>query len=360
MENFCGYDIDGFLPSNQKILIVQKNNFLYSLKVYPIENYKEIDVLFRLHHPTLIHGINILSNCSIEGTGILLPLMDGEMINLNDKPFNMLLNKEKVEIIYKLIIGVKYLFDNNIKHGKINIFYHIKNETHPYIYYQTSDIKDDIQIQLGEFLSKFNINDENELLYKDLIDKLLNLTDINTIIKHEFFDQYQLNYVFFNKEENLDVTIGGEYPPDTKEIIKNMILYIKENYKYWYVEYLFLAIELYRRVIPTYFERSNHERYIISYACIYIASQFSNYYRKIDKMNDIEKEKILERASEIVVILNGVLNINKWFNIANNIKDLSDIFNNIIISNDLYKYQNFNFTPSKIKDHKKILVKNFF
>jgi hypothetical protein len=388
MNNFCEYNIHGILPvdstesekstesfksEKDPLYIVEHNSYLYSLKLYTVHNMKEIDILFRLKHPIIIHGIKILTNtCATANISddenvlpILLPLVDGSFKNVHK---NNIMSNQKIEIMYKLLSGLKYLYDNNIFNGKLRVLFHIDSlndgiDIKPFLFYKSTN-DDDMLSQLAKLFITLNNNSENNKLFDDLLFKMENYYPIDDIINHEIFRDTNMVII----SENIDVKLTGEYPPDTHDIVKNMILYIKENFSLWDVEFLFLAIELYRRVVPNYFDYSNYERKIISYACIYIASQFSNFYKDIKtfKVPEIKESDtlnvLMSRTKEIVVILNGVLNVNKWYHKARNLKDLIKIYNDIIINKDLYIYQNiqdFQNIQESGEKNKRILVKNF-
>lgn len=361
MENFCSYELEKNLSPGIYIVSApssggDKNGGenLYSLKVYHKgENLKEIDTLFRLKHPYLMHGLKILANCSIEGTGILMPLVDGTVENI----YNMnLMTQDKIPIMYKLLRALEYLYDENLMYdGHLEIFYHLTGtgtggetgtggDIVPYIFYHCGNSdsgynsdsgiygeREDMQIELAnifkllltdgkrfnsDFLSGVDKKYQQDL--KLLLDQMLNNHKIKDILNNPLFRNYR--EIIMPRE--IIISMLGETPPDTNDIINAMKSYIEQYHAVWSQKYISLAINLYHRVIPNYYEYSYFQHLIIGYTCIYIANHFlpitnSSMHHKemhhILKQLDPELEvrvtaqQIHETVLEIIVLLNGVL-----------------------------------------------------
>lgn len=309
----------------------------------------EIDVLFRIHHPYIMHADKFV--LTADGPGIMLPAIDSIS-------FTSILNKttkEKIPLLYKILRVYKFLDENLPKGGFAmrDIIFTENNDIVIFVSEMNTNITDIIRSIMGDLIL---VSDK----YQNDIENLFTMEDK---LKSKIFDPYRedIQFAIVGASTNdrgpdnvriADVEFTGEYPPDTREIIKSMIILIRDNFENWYVEHLFLAIELYRRVIPYYFDNSYHERNLVMFACVYMASQFAHITRGENALHiithnshyatgyPVTKNELIDRQNEILKIINGVININKYYNRANNRADLIDLYKNVIMNKDVSYYNN--------------------
>jgi hypothetical protein len=131
-----------------------------------------------------------------------------------------------------------------------------------------------------------------------------------------------------------------ELPDNFRESLKLMFNFAIDHLMDMNIRYLFLAIEIYYRVIGYYMDNSIEEQRLICFSCLYLAGQFDDLFiieylpTIIPKWNsEYDLDKVQERQEEIINYLKGVLNINLYYNRCICLKDLKQLYKFIMDKN---------------------------
>lgn len=138
-SSLCGHELGDKLGSGVygRIFNLIKDDTEYAIKIYR-NSVKEDganiegDILTRLNHPNILHSSEVLTKIdddNIKNVAYLLPCAGKNLKNsMGYYSFD-----EKIEILYKIAEGLRYLHSNNIIHLDIKLDNIVMNETEPLI-----------------------------------------------------------------------------------------------------------------------------------------------------------------------------------------------------------------------------------
>ena len=147
----------------------------------------EIDVLFRIHHPYIMHADKFV--ITADGPGIMLPAIDSiSFTSVLEKT-----TKEKIPILYKILSVHKFLREHQPNGGfdMADIIFTENNDILIYISEKDTNITHIIRYIIGDFTL---ISDK----YQNEIEKLFTMPDK---LKSSIFDPYR---------EEIQFTIAGD------------------------------------------------------------------------------------------------------------------------------------------------------
>lgn len=124
MDELCGYSFlkelgKGGFATTYSVLDVngKKKAFKYSdLNSNSIEFLAEVDVLFRLRHPNLIEGVNLVlpTDCNIDGYGIVMPLAANTVAGML-RSVNYTI-EQRIKHLFEVCCGLAFMHQNGIAH----------------------------------------------------------------------------------------------------------------------------------------------------------------------------------------------------------------------------------------------------
>lgn len=138
-DSLCGYDLGEKLGSGVygRIYNITKDDTEYAIKIYR-NNVKEDganiegDILTRLNHPYILHSSEMLTKIDDENIKNVAYLLPCAGKSLKDSMDNFLFD-QKIEILYKIAQGMKYLHNNNIIHLDIKLDNIVMQDNDPII-----------------------------------------------------------------------------------------------------------------------------------------------------------------------------------------------------------------------------------
>lgn len=364
--------------------IVQINEELYAFKNFTFNEYYrenglnnllEIDIMSRLNHPNIMHLVDIVTpQCyNINGIALILPLGDRMLYDLFD---NVILTTEhKLPIIYKIADAIKFLHTNGIFNLDIREENIVLRNGEPLLIGFTNKVKNDIWdfgVVIARFLISSDLFRNNEEIslktikelhgirskYRDncidLLSKMLRMDSQITaeqICKHPLFNSFDKIESSISEED-----MNYDYAKDQRDIIKLIIHWASTIYGNESVEILFLGIDLFNRTNAYYKEKTSINRMTCAATSLWIAGKLvksgisdsklinviiklSEYIKVINLLvPTVTTQDILNMETEIILLLHGALNHNKFYKACFLADELKLTLQHVILAQDSTLY----------------------